>query len=90
MGQNTLISGSDYLDIDTSTAIRIFLKWTVMENGMPFRMILPKALYNAEREYRAMIESSEGAGKNGVADISLGENHAEIKISRNKGTTADE
>ncbi|MBP5730822.1 MAG: type II toxin-antitoxin system RelB/DinJ family antitoxin, partial [Clostridia bacterium] len=44
------------LGIDTSTAVRIFLKRAVMENGIPFRMTLPQAPYVAERGYRAMAE----------------------------------
>ena len=70
------------LGIDTSTAVRMFLKRAVMENGIPFRMTLPKAPYNAERGYRAMVEISEGAEKNGVADMSLEEINAEIEASR--------
>lgn len=70
------------LGIDTSTAVRMFLKRAVMENGIPFRMTLPKAPYSAERGYRAMVEISEGAEKNGVADMSLEEINAEIEASR--------
>ena len=36
------------LGIDISTAVRMFLKRAVMENGIPFRMTLPKSPYNAE------------------------------------------
>ncbi len=31
----------DRLGIDTSTAVRMFLKRAIMENGIPFRMTLP-------------------------------------------------
>ena len=41
------------LGIDTSTAVRMFLKRAVMENGIPFRMTLPRVPYEAERGYRA-------------------------------------
>ena len=44
------------LGIDISTAVRMFLKRAVMENGIPFRMTLPKSPYNADRGYRAMVE----------------------------------
>lgn len=70
------------LGIDTSTAVRMFLKRVVMENGIPFRMTLPKAPYNAERGYRAMVEISESAEKNGISDMSLEEINAEIEASR--------
>ncbi len=70
------------LGIDTSTAVRMFLKRAVMENGIPFRMTLPKAPYNAERGYRAMVEISESSEKNGLSDMSLDEINAEIEASR--------
>ena len=70
------------LGIDTSTAVRMFLKRAVMENGIPFRMTLPKTPYAAERGYRTMVEMSEGAEKNGLSDMTLDEINAEIDASR--------
>ena len=70
------------LGIDTSTAVRMFLKRAVMENGIPFRMTLPKQPYDAERGYRAMVEISEGAEKNHLSDMTLDEINAEIEASR--------
>ena len=70
------------LGIDTSTAVRMFLKRAVMENGIPFRMTLPRTPYAAERGYRAMVEMSESAEKNGISDMSLDEINAEIDASR--------
>ena len=70
------------LGIDTSTAVRMFLKRAVMENGIPFRMTLPKEPYNAERGFRAMMEISEDSERNGMADLSLDEINAEIEASR--------
>ncbi len=70
------------LGIDTSTAVRMFLKRAVMENGIPFRMTLPKAPYEAERGYRAMLEIGEAARRDGVADMPLAEINAEIEASR--------
>lgn len=70
------------LGIDTSTAVRMFLKRAIMENGIPFRMTLPKTPYNAERGYRAMIEIGEESKKNGLSDMSLDEINAEIEVSR--------
>ena len=54
------------LGIDASTAVRMFLKRVIMENGIPFRMTLPKTPYNADRGYRAMVEISDASEKNGV------------------------
>ncbi len=70
------------LGIDTSTAVRMFLKRAVMENGIPFKMTLPKSPYLAERGYRAMLELSESAEKNGLSNMSLDEINAEIDASR--------
>ena len=70
------------LGIDTSTAVRMFLKRAVMDNGIPFRMTLPREPYKAERGYRAMQEISENSEKNGVSEMSLDEINAEIEASR--------
>lgn len=72
----------EQLGIDTSTAVRMFLKRTVMENGIPFRMTLPKTPYHADRGYRAMIEIAEASEKNGLSNMSLNEINAEIESSR--------
>jgi DNA-damage-inducible protein J len=70
------------LGIDMSTAVRMFLKRSVMENGIPFKMTLPKNIYNAERGYRAMVEIEEASEKNGLSDMSLEEINEEIAASR--------
>ena len=70
------------LGIDTSTAVRMFLKRAVIENGIPFRMTMPKEDYQATRGYRAMQEISDSAAKNGLADMSLDEINAEIDAYR--------
>lgn len=72
----------DSLGIDTSTAVRMFLKRAVMENGIPFRMTLPKAPYSAELGLRALSELGESAEKNGLSDMPLDEINAEIEASR--------
>ncbi len=72
----------DNLGIDTSTAVRMFLKRTVMENGIPFRMTLPKEPYYAERGYRAMLEIGEQSVANGLSNMSLEEINQEIDSSR--------
>ncbi len=79
----------DELGIDTSTAIRMFLKRTVMENGIPFRMTLPIDVYRSERGYRAMLELNESAQKTGTAGMSLDEINAEIEASRRDRKAAE-
>lgn len=72
----------DSLGIDTSTAVRMFLKRAVMENGIPFAMTLPRTPYIADQGYKAMTEMGETAEKNGLSDMSLEEINAEIDASR--------
>ena len=62
--------------------MRKFLKHAVMENRIPFRMTSPRSPYVAERGYRAMVELSESAEKNGLSDMTLDEINAEIEASR--------
>ena len=70
----------DELGIDLPTAIRMFLKRSVVVNGVPFSMTLPKQEYRADRAIRAV--KSEAAQQNGTADMSLDEINAEIAASR--------
>ena len=69
------------LGIDTSTAIRMFLKRAVMDRGIPFSMTLPVDPSSAERGLHAMKELSESAAKNGLSDMTLNEVNAEIEAS---------
>ncbi len=75
------------LGIDTSTAVRIFLKRVVMENGIPFPMTIPKAPYNAERGIGAMIKLNEAAEKKGVSNMTLDEINKEINATREERST---
>ena len=77
------------LGIDTSTAVRMFLKRVVMENGIPFRMTLPKEPYSADRGYRAMVEIGEASEKNGLSEMSLDEINAEIEAYRKERKVVD-
>ena len=65
-----------------ASAIRMFLKRSVVVNGVPFSMTLPKQEYRAERAIRAVQSLSEAAQQNGTADMSLDEINAEIAASR--------
>lgn len=70
------------LGIDTSTAVRMFLKRAIMENGIPFRMTMPKSVYSADRGYRALLEIGEESKRSGLSDMSLDEINAEIEAVR--------
>ena len=72
----------DQLGIDLSTAVRMFLKRSVLENGIPFSMTLPKSEYKAERALNAMKEMSASVLANGIANMSLDEINAEIEAAR--------
>lgn len=74
----------DALGIDLSTAVRMFLKRSVMVNGVPFNMTLPKQDFKAERAARALKELSDAAALNGTAEMSLEEINAEISAVRNR------
>lgn len=70
------------LGIDLSTAVRMFLKRSVMVNGVPFNMTLPKKDYKAERAARALQELSNAAIANGASGMTLEEINAEIEVVR--------
>ena len=73
----------DDLGIDLQTAVRIFLKRSVRERGLPFGMTLgEKRSAAAESALQAMHEMSEEAKKTGISDMSLDEINAEIAAAR--------
>ena len=72
----------DALGIDLSTAVRIFLKRSVMVNGIPFNMTLPKSGYKAEKAARALQDLSNASMENGTSEMSLEEINAEIEAVR--------
>ena len=72
----------DALGIDLSTAVRMFLKRSVMVNGVPFNMTLPKKDYKVERAVRALQELSNAAIENRTSEMTLEEINAEINAVR--------
>lgn len=71
------------LGIDLQTAVRIFLKRSVMENGLPFGMTLTgdkETIINPA--HQAMRNMSDSAKKAGISDMSLEEINAEIAAAR--------
>lgn len=78
------------LGMDLPTALRIFMKRTVIANGIPFSMTLPKEPYNGERAVRALQSLSEAAQKNGTANMSLDEINAEIATARAERSARNE
>ncbi len=75
------------LGIDLSTAVRMFLKRSVMENGIPFPMTLQKE-YDSAKAVQAVKDLNIQAAKNGVDNLTLDEINAEIAAYR-KARKAD-
>lgn len=72
------------LGIDLPTALRMFMKRTVLVNGIPFNMTLPRQDFKAQRAVRALHELSDMSQKNGTSDMTLEEINSEIEKSRNQ------
>ena len=71
------------LGIDLQTAVRIFLKRSVKENGLPFSMTLSERKgTTGEAMLRAMRNMGEAAEKAGVSDMNLDDINAEIAATR--------
>lgn len=69
------------LGMDLPTAIRIFLKRSVLEKGIPFSMKLTD-IQRANKAVSAMQRMSQAAEENGIADMSLEEINQEIQAVR--------
>ena len=78
------------LGLDLSTAVRIFFKRSVAENGIPFSM----RLGNSDRDtvkaripqdvLSAIQTMSQSAASNGISDMSLEEINTEIDAVRKR------
>ena len=73
------------LGLDLPTAIRMFLKRTILDNGIPFSMTLPKDPYCAEHAVEAMRQMSAAAQESGVSELSLEVINEEIAAARESG-----
>ena len=72
----------DRLGIDLSTAMRMFLKRSVAENGIPFSMVLPKEEYNPIKALELFAQINNSALETGVANMSLDDINDEIALYR--------
>lgn len=70
------------LGIDLPTAVRMFLKRSVLDNGIPFSMTLPKTEHTVLQAVKALNEIQESAVANGTAEMTLEEINAEIAEAR--------
>ena len=78
----------EHLGLDLSTAVRIFFKRSVAENGIPFSMKLGNTeQYALNRQIRldlmsAMQAMAQSAAANGASDMSLEAINSEIDAVR--------
>lgn len=70
------------LGIDLSTAIRMFLKRSIMVNGVPFSMTLPNTNKESSIGMNALQQLSMSAAQNGLSEMTLDEINAEIAATR--------
>lgn len=70
------------LGLDLSTAIRMFLKRSVMKNGIPFGMVIDSEPYNEKEALKIMRECQEISKKNGNSEMTLEEINEEIRQAR--------
>ena len=80
--QNAAVKVYEKLGLDLPTAIKMFLKRSILANGVPFSMTLPKQNFKADLAVRAMQEICEESERNGVCNMTLDEINAEIAQSR--------
>ena len=70
------------LGLDLSTAIRLFLKRSITENGIPFSMVLPNKNFGDDNGLQALHDINSVAEKSGSANMTLDEINAEIDSAR--------
>lgn len=70
------------LGIDLSTALRMFMKRSVLQNGIPFSMILNDEQYDASKAIEAMNSMQKTSEENGSSKMTLDEINEEIRLAR--------
>lgn len=71
------------LGLDISSAIRMFLKRSVLENGIPFSMVLPSDKNFLDLNgLQALDAINSSSKKSGVSDFSLDDINSEINLAR--------
>lgn len=70
------------LGIDLPTAVRMFLKRSVLDNGIPFTMTLPKEEPLESKAIKALDEIQQNASKNGTSELTLDDINKEIESVR--------
>lgn len=72
----------DRLGMDMSTAVKVFLKKCLAENGIPFSLKVERNEYKSPEGLAALAELQREAEENGISNMSLDEVNAEIAAAR--------
>ena len=80
--KNDAIKIFETLGLDISSAVRMFLKRSILERGIPFKLTIPDEPYKAERGYQAMLKMQEISEQNGNSNMTLDEINDEINQAR--------
>ena len=70
------------LGIDLSTALRMFLKRTVLNNGIPFPMKLEGKDYDGSKGVEILNRMQKKCEENGISNMTLEEINEEIAKAR--------
>lgn len=76
------------LGLDLPTAIRVFLKKSVEESGIPFSLKVDPAKKSLKKADKILKAANKEAKKNKVQDMSLDEINSEIKAYRQERSAA--
>lgn len=80
----------DQLGIDIPTAVRMFLKRAVIENGMPFQMTLPRNGHKTEPGNSSLMQPGDKAEKYDASEMSPGEIRMARLEDAGQGDPADD
>jgi len=70
------------LGLSVSTAFNLFIKKSLREQAIPFRIDLNSSSMVMENAKRAIDEMRSASAQNGLSDMSLEEINEEIKLTR--------
>ena len=70
------------LGIDLPTALKMFMQRSVLENGIPFTMVLSKEPYDSSKALEALRKMRDISEANGNSEMTLDEINEEIRLAR--------
>ncbi len=72
------------LGLSVSTAVNLFIRKSIREQAIPFRIDLNSSYQIVEEAQQAMEEMRASSKKHGLSDMTLEEINKEITLSRKK------